>query len=135
MTADLAAAGQLALEESGTYPAFGYAGEVLYRFTIHGGTLIARPCAGPGVMGDPPPMPVSPGPQPTGTPIAEAVSAVAALPGEALRALSREFEREIASVKASGAISDPPPGVQPTGTSLKSIETPDYLKTSVRSLY
>ena len=136
MTADLAVAGQQALE-GGTYPAFGYVGDVLYRFSVGGGMLVAQPCAGLGVMGDPPPMPVSSGPQPTG---ASLLDQAIALPGEALRAASREFEREIASMKASGILSDPPPlpavsGPQPMGMSIKSIDTPDYLKDSVKALY
>lgn len=86
MTANLAAVGQQAFEEGGTYPAFGYADGVLFRFSINGGALVAQPCAGPGVMGDPPPLPTSSGPQ-------------------------------------------------PMGMSIKSIDTPDYLKTDVRALY
>jgi hypothetical protein len=82
-------------------------------------------------LGDPPP-----GLQPTGTPIAELASAVLALPGRALRSMSREFEREIASVKSSGGyLMDPPPGVQPAGQSIKSIAPSDFQKENVRALY
>jgi hypothetical protein len=82
-------------------------------------------------LGDPPPEI-----QPTGTPIFEAVSAAVAPLAQALRTASREFEREIASVKAG--VSDPPQtlvnrGPQPTtpqplGQSIKSIETPEFLR-------
>ncbi len=134
LTADLSVVGQRALSQSGTYPAFGYANGVLYRFSISGGVLVAQPCNALGVVGDPMPLP-----EPTGAPLLdrakEWADQVISLPGQALRAASREFEREIASVKASGAISDPPPGVQPMGQGIKSVETPDYLKTDVRSLY
>ena len=71
-------------------------------------------------LGDPPP------PQPTGTPIYEAVSAAGNAAAELFRAASREFEREIASMKASGV--GEPWSPDPTGKSVKSLETPGYLR-------
>ena len=123
MTASLAAAGQQAFEQSGTYPAHGYMGDVLYAFTVQGGRLVARACSESGAIGDPPPLPTLVSkPQPTGTPIYEVGSEVLA---RALRAASREFEREIKSV--SGTINEPWTP-DPTGTSVKSLETPGYLR-------
>jgi hypothetical protein len=97
-----------------------------------------------GLSGDPP------RPEPTGTPVYEIGAQVI---GQVLRAASREFDREIASVKSSGIgeppgigdLSDPPalgepwqpdptPALgepwqpDPTGTSVKSLETPGYLR-------
>jgi hypothetical protein len=89
-------------------------------------------CVQPGFVNDPPPLKNSSGPQPSG---ASLVDRAIALPGKALRSASREFEREIASLKTSGLVSDPPPGMQPTGQAIKSVETPDYLKENVRTLY
>jgi len=74
-----------------------------------------------------------PRPEPAGTPIYELGGKVI---GDALRAASREFEREIKSV--GGSLSDPPPlgslnepwQPDPTGTSVKSLETPGYLRDS-----
>jgi hypothetical protein len=144
MTNALAMAGQEAFETGGTYPAFGYVNGTMIRFSVSGGHLVAQPCSA-GFVGDPPPLPASSGPAPTGSSMLDDVKSLAdrvfSLPGEALRAASREFEREIASVKASGAVSDPPAlqgnpvGLQPTGISLKSIDTPDYLRSSVAALY
>ena len=88
-------------------------------------------------LSDPPPMPP---PQPTDAPF---LDRIIALPGRALRTMSREFEREIASMKASGIGGPGPsqpaagssPHPEPTGQGIKSVETPDYLKTSVAALY
>lgn len=54
MTPDSIAAGQYALEESGTYPAFGYAKDGgLFMFTVEGGALVARPYLPPATgLGD-----------------------------------------------------------------------------------
>ena len=286
MTPDLIAAGENALKAHGTYPVHGYVGGALYLFEVQDGALVARPCAGPGILGDndglseraevlvssapfddladqlryvlsrydttlspqdvellrarynraigrhtyahqaegrvgdegdlapvlpsvlpgfftralglPPPeaaklltalgyaathmgvrlfqaaqglpdtgtvdaatmaalvrmvsaagLSDSPRPEPTGTPMYQVGAEVL---GRALRAASREFEREIASVKASGSmgdpgplsdpgslsdlesLSDPPPFLgepwapDPTGHSVKSLETPGYLR-------
>lgn len=260
MTADLAMAGQNALEQSGTYPAHGYVDGALYQFTVQGGALVAQLCGGSGVLGDSdglsdraevlissapfdeladqlryvlsrydttlppqdvellrarynraigrhaythraegvvgddgdlapflpsgflralglpppeaakilsalgyaatmtgirlfqtaanipatgivdaatmvalhaamsvaglsdPPVAVRPKPEPTGTPLYELGGKIV---GDALRAVSREFEREIKSV--SGSVSEPWQP-DPTGTSVKSLETPGYLR-------
>ena len=135
MTTDLIAAGQYALEQSGTYPAFGYTRDgALFMFSVHDGQLVARPYLPvPGTVGD------APSPQPTGAPIFEAAgdylknqaARSVALPGELLRAASREFEREVASVGSGGpGPADPAAssGPSPTGISIKSIETPGYLQ-------
>jgi hypothetical protein len=146
MTSELAALGQYALETSGTYPALEHFGDRLYRFSVRDGVLVAQICAEYGYsygLGDPPPQV-----EPAGEPLfdelknmaKQTVQQVMEIPGEALRAASREFDREIASVKKSNGVDGVPEmptssGPQPTGTELKSIATPDYLRENVRSLY
>jgi hypothetical protein len=118
MTPDLAMAAQLAFEQTGSYPATGYANDgVLYEFSIDDGVLVAQSLATAPGLGDPPPAP-----QPAGRSIFE--TGIEAL-RTASHDLEKEIEREIASVK--GSVGENP---QPTGISIKSIETPGYLRDS-----
>jgi hypothetical protein len=152
MTDDLAATGQRALEQSGSYPALGRSSSgMLYQFTIQNGVLTARSCTRLGIGDDGDLLPVLPSvfARALGLPPPEAAHLLELLGYAGTHVGVRTFQiaqklpdtgvvDDITmgalrnAVNAAG-LSGPPPlpvssGPQPTGQSIKSIETPGYLQ-------